>query len=210
MKVAILSESSADEAAVRILANGILQEETEPVGSFPLRARGWPSVGHVLPAVIKHVYYQTEAEGLVVVVDSNHSKLHQGNLDAQCAQDRACRLCLLRNIVTQVQDQLRSVPARAAFKIGLGLAVPAIETWYLCGIRSGVSEAAWRTGLETGKYPYTKNQLKQYAYGTERRSLEMETRHAIEQARRLVDNLPLLNEKFPLGFGSLQRDLRSW
>lgn len=210
MKVAILSESSADEAAIRILVNGILQEETDPVSPPALRARGWPSVGQVLPAVIKHLYYQTDAEGLVVVVDSNHWRLHEGDLDAQCARDRPCRLCLLQDIVTQVQNQLRPVPARARFKVAVGLAVPAIEAWYLCGIGSGVSEAAWRAGLQTGNYPYTKNELKQRVYNTERASLEMETQHAIEQAHRVVDNLPLLYEKFAIGFGSLQRDLRAW
>jgi hypothetical protein len=71
MKVVVLSESSADEAAIRVLVNGILGRETEDVPSLPLRSRGWPSVIKVLPTVIKFLYYRTDAEALVVIADSD-------------------------------------------------------------------------------------------------------------------------------------------
>jgi hypothetical protein len=38
MKVVVLSESSADEAAVLIFINGILGRETQDVPSLPLRS----------------------------------------------------------------------------------------------------------------------------------------------------------------------------
>lgn len=77
MTLAVLSESQAEEAAIRILVNGILGRETRPVAGPPLRSRGWPSVLNVLPSVLKHLYYRTDAEAFVVVVDSNTSPVHQ-------------------------------------------------------------------------------------------------------------------------------------
>jgi hypothetical protein len=79
MKVVVLSESSADEAAIRILVNGILGRETEDVSSLPLRSRGWPSVIKVLPTVIKFLHYQTDAEALVVIADSDDSPIHRSS-----------------------------------------------------------------------------------------------------------------------------------
>ena len=69
MKVAILSESPADEAAIRVLVEGILGSPINQVQAG-LRARGWPNVAQILPAIVRHLYFNTTAEGLVVVVDS--------------------------------------------------------------------------------------------------------------------------------------------
>jgi hypothetical protein len=46
LKLAVLSESQADEAAVRLFVEAILQIQTQPIGLPPLRSRGWPSVLH--------------------------------------------------------------------------------------------------------------------------------------------------------------------
>ena len=54
MKVALLSESPADEAALRVLVEGVLRERVQFVEPA-LRARGWPSVAQVLPAVLRHL-----------------------------------------------------------------------------------------------------------------------------------------------------------
>jgi hypothetical protein len=52
MKLAVISESPADEAAIKILVDAIVGEETELV---PLRLRpgGWPHVLQLLPPIIK-------------------------------------------------------------------------------------------------------------------------------------------------------------
>ena len=50
MKFGILSESPADEAAVRILIEALLHQSVEIVQP-PLRARGWPHVAQLLPAM---------------------------------------------------------------------------------------------------------------------------------------------------------------
>jgi hypothetical protein len=63
MKVAILSESAADEAAVRVLADAVLRVRTQPAAIAPLRSRGHGAVVNVLPAVIKQLYYHTDTDG---------------------------------------------------------------------------------------------------------------------------------------------------
>jgi hypothetical protein len=69
MKLVVLSESDSDESFLRILAEGLLGQPLEFV-PLKLRSRGWPAVRSVLPAVFQHVYYQTDAQGLLVVVDA--------------------------------------------------------------------------------------------------------------------------------------------
>lgn len=79
MKVAVLSESPADEAAIRILVEGILGRQTQSpaLSSFRTRAPGISGVFRAFPAVLKELYYnQQDAEGLIVVVDSDHTPVH--------------------------------------------------------------------------------------------------------------------------------------
>lgn len=210
MRVAILSESSADEAAIRILVGGILGEPTHPISPPSLRSRGWPSVRQVLPTVLKHLHYHTDAEGLILVVDSNHSPVHQSAHDETGGANPQCRLCQLREIVGRVLTHLTPVPNRPPIRTAVGLAVPAIEAWYRCGVDPHVTEAAWVLALQSGSYPYTTTSLKRAVYGTERYSLELETRCATEEAQRLAQNLNALEQMFPGGFGALASEVRNW
>jgi hypothetical protein len=210
MKVVIVSESPADEAAVRILVDGILGQQTVPITLSSLRAPGISGVLGVLPAAFKELHYHTDADALVVVVDANHSPVHESAHERPGGADGRCRLCKLRQVIAQVQGQLRPLSGRPAVKTALGIAVPAVEAWYQCGRDPHVTEAAWIVGLQSRSYPYTKNRLKQDVYGMERPPLALETRRAIEEAQRLVQDLTLLENLFPAGFGSLARDVRSW
>jgi hypothetical protein len=208
MKVAILSESPADEAAIRILVEGLLGRPIQVAVPSRLRPGGWPHVLDVLPKVLLHLHYNTDAEGLVVVVDSNDSPVHVEGHDKPGAAVEGCRTCRLRQALVKVQAGLR--PVRAPVKVAVGLAAPAIEAWYRCGIDPNISEGAWARGLQSGQYPYTKNGLKRDTYGTDRPSLSRETSCAIEQAQRLAGDLQQLERKFPNGFGALARQVRSW
>jgi hypothetical protein len=210
MKLAVLSESAADEAAVRMLVDGILGRQTQPVSLFPLQTRGLSAVFDILPVVLKHLYYRTDAEAFVVVVDSDNSPVHVDSHEQLGGTDEQCRLCNLSQAVVQVQRQLRPISNRSMIKIALGLAVSAVEAWYCCGRDPHVSEAAWKVGLQSGSFPYTKLRLKQDVYGTDRPSLALETKRATEEAQRLVQNLTLLENLFPSGFGVLARNVRSW
>ena len=142
MRVAVLSESPADEAAIRILTEGLLGRQTQAVGLPPLRTRGWPSVLHVIPAVLSHLHYQTHAEALVVVADANHSPMHRATHEQPVGIDSTCRLCQLRQRVEQTQNRLRSVPGRQpqVIQTAIGMAVPAIEAWYRCAQEAAVQE----------------------------------------------------------------------
>jgi len=212
MKVAVLSESGADEAAVHILVEGLLGTEIDAPPMRPIRSRGWPAVRQLMAGALRQLHYQTDAEALVVVVDSDFSPVHHPQHDESDAAEKKCRVCQLRAKANEIQRTLRPRQGRAPIKLAVGLAVPAIEAWYLAGHDQHVTETAWILGLQSRKFPYTKNDLKQKVYGTTKPPLPLETERAVEEAERLVqgDNLTLLEQLFPGGFGALARDVRNW
>lgn len=208
MKLDVLSESPSDEAAVRIFVDAILGERTIRVSSLQ-RPPGWPAVHQFLPTIIRHLHYRTDADALVVVVDSDNSPIHEQSHDMPMGRVVECRVCQLRTTINQVQIHLRNVSGRASIKIAVGLAVPAIEAWYLCGINLHCTEASLMSRLGAGAKAL-KNQLKKEVYSTERPLREMQTSRATEEAMRLAQNLNLIERLFPNGFGTLARDIRSW
>jgi hypothetical protein len=210
MRVAILSESEDDEVAIRILIDGILDRSTQPIANPRLHARGWPSIRAILSRALRYFYYQTNAEALVVVVDSDDSLVHLPLHNQLSGAYQECRLCDLRAMVANTQEQLRPVPGRPQLKTAIGLAVPAIEAWYCCGLDPHVTEAAWMQGLESRSRPYSRNDLKVMVYGTGRPSRLLKTSRATEEARRLVQDLPCLEQWFPNGFGPLTDVVRNW
>ncbi|HEV7844099.1 MAG TPA: hypothetical protein VGO69_10415, partial [Pyrinomonadaceae bacterium] len=210
MRVAILSESSADEAAIRILLEGILGRQTQEIKSLPLRSRGWPSVIRVLPTVLKFLHYRTDAEALVVIADSDDSSIHQGTHDEADGADSQCRLCQLRGVVSVETARLRPVAGRNQIKTAIGLAVPAIEAWYLCGLDPHINEVAWTRTLQSERITYTRRTLKKAVYGTERPTIGIEIDHATKAATRLANDLLLLEQLFPNGFRAFVRDVHNW
>ncbi|MGD0614651.1 MAG: hypothetical protein ABSA69_04310 [Verrucomicrobiota bacterium] len=210
MKVAILSESPADDAAIRILVDAVLGVKTEAVSHTGLRARGWPSVRSVFPAVLKQLHYHTDADGLVLVVDSNGSSIPQASHEQPGGENRACRLCQLRGVREEVLSRITPRATVPALKTAIGIAVPTIEAWLLCDVDPHVSEASQRVELESGHYPQMKSQLKARLYGTARPSLSDETTKMTAAALRLTPNLSSLHAAFPSGFGALASDLCKW
>ncbi len=211
MKVAVLSESSADEAAIRILVDVLLGAASERVDLFQLRSRGWPSVRNVLPTVIKHAYFWTDAEGLVVVADANGSVMHR-EVESGTACEEGCRCCHLRRIAAAALGQVRGREGRAGLRVAIGLAAPAIEAWLLCGKEGEASEAAWGRILAAGSGRITgrRAELKRALYGTDRPSLAVETEVMVREARRVAGDLLGLERAFPAGFGGMAREVRGW
>ena len=201
MRVAILSESSADESALRILVDEFLGVKTIPVATN-LESRGWHAVRNTLPAISKALQYKTDAEGLVVVVDSNHTYLS--------GDEPKNRLRDFRELVQRCQQQLKSVSGRVPLKIAVGVAAPAIEAWWLCKSNLQVNEAAWEKGLAEKHEPYSKQELKKQLYGSDYCSLELMTRKMTEAAQEIAKDLFALERAFPNGFGNLANELRSW
>jgi hypothetical protein len=208
LKLAIISESPADEAAIRVLVGEVLRKNLTWV-TPSLRARGWPSVAQVMPAVLRHLHFNTQADGLVVVVDSDDSLVHTAQHDAPGYFHPHCRMCQLRAVYRQTVKKLPPAMGRARVLRAIGVAVPAVEAWYLCGRDEGVTEEMWTSGQAGGSLPYTRRELKWRVYGTERPSLAHETVRALEEVARHRKDTRRLEHDFP-GFASLARDLREW
>ena len=105
MKIAVVSESPADEAAIKILVDAIVGEKTELVSPARVRPGGWPHVLAVLPNIVTALHYRGEADSLAVVVDSDDSPLHLQSHETQ-QNNQDCRLCQLRNCVQRCLDRV--------------------------------------------------------------------------------------------------------
>ncbi|HVX84134.1 MAG TPA: hypothetical protein VH253_04900 [Phycisphaerae bacterium] len=210
MKLAILSESSADEAAIRILIDAIKGQPTEVVELFQLRARGWPFVRNILPAVIKHLYYQTNADAVAFVVDSDDSPLHDPSHDPSPAQYSDCRFCSLRQIAKITCNQLSAIPGRAVPHLIFGIASPALEAWLLATTHQGISEHAWARRLQSPRPPFSRSELKKLVYGTDRPSIQLENECMIACMQKAIHDLDFLQRSFPIGFGALLDSVRAW
>ena len=208
MKIGILSESLADETVIRVLVEAVLCEPVKAI-TPSLRARGWPSVAQVLPAVIRHLHFNTDATGLVVVVDADDSVVHTVEHEREGYFHPQCRMCQLRAIFRQTMKRLPPAHGRAKLLRCVGIAVTAIEAWYLCGRDAAVTEQAWVAGQAARKPPYTRAELKQRVYGTDRPSLAHEIECALGEVQRHCWDTRRLENDFP-GFDALAKDLRNW
>jgi hypothetical protein len=213
MKLAVFSESPADEAAIRILTEGLLDGPAELAAFHDVRSRGWPSVRKILPAVMKNLHYCGDADALVVVVDADRSTVHVAEHEKAEKPPEDCRLCQLRKVVESTRCNLRSVPNRTTARVALGLAVPSLEAWLLTGLGCGINilnEPGWIVAAQARKRPYDVRRLKEALYGKDRYDLDHETRRMTEEATRLAQDLARLEAAFPHGFGSLVRAVRTW
>jgi hypothetical protein len=206
MKLAILSESPADELAIKVLIDGIRGEINELIAheKVNLRSHGWPHTLKVLPGVLRFLHYQTEVESLAVVVDSDDEPLHERSHVPR--QNPSCRLCKLR--VTADSFRPSGPSTRAPIKVAIGLAVPAIEAWFQCGVDPRVNEAAWIRKQNFGEsIGYDRMTLKKSIYNSTR---ILDTQKAVEAAENLVPRIDMLDKLFPGGFGTFSNDIRNW
>jgi hypothetical protein len=206
MKVALLSESPADETALRVLVTAVLKQPPQFV-SPGFRARGWPNVGQLMPAVIRHLHFNTDTDVLVVVVDSDDAVVHTAEHDKPGYFHPHCRMCQLRAVHRQTTKKFPKSHGRDRVLRAIGIAVPAVESWYLCGRDATVTEAAWVNGQESGRLPYSRADLKWRVYGTDRPSLPHETVCALREVERHRHDTRRLEHDFP-GFAALAQDLR--
>lgn len=214
MRVAIVSESTADETAIRVLVDAALGVKTLPVVPA-IRYRPGHTFLRDLPAILRALHRAGTVDGLVAVVDSDDTPIHQPDHEDDPEAALRCRLCEARELLRQAQGDLaKRDPEHQPIRTALGLAVPAMEGWYLSGRDPDCTEAAWLAHMaehpEGTSFRHVRVQLKQKAYGRNRPSLGYQTRAAVEHARRLATNLDALAENFPNGFGPLLRDLRAW
>jgi hypothetical protein len=217
MKIAILSESPADEAAVRILVEAIVGE---PVSLAEVRNRRPPGYSGVLKAlgvVFRSLYFTPDADGLyadglVVVVDANGSEIHTQGHDTGSVMCGDCRVCALRELVREERRRLPIVAGRPRLRCAIGLAVPAVEAWLLSAREPGLAEEVWNAARreQPPREPRKRARLKELAYGTTRPTLELATARMTEYAREISKDLPRLRGAFPGGFGAFAAEIESW
>jgi hypothetical protein len=162
MRVGYYVESPADRAALTVLTEGLLGAPPEPI-NLDLEAHSVPGFFSARDGVLRGVHYHSDAEGLIVVVDSDDTDVHSPADDGPKGCGDRCRLCHARKIIDRAQEQLTSRPGRERLKVAIGLAVPAIEAWYLVGKEHQVGEAAWQTGRAANRPPFTRAQFKKLA-----------------------------------------------
>lgn len=211
MKIAAVSESPADEAAIQILCAGILDCPID-WNSTSFHRGGCDQLLRLLPVIIKQHYFNGDTDGLVVVLDSDKTPV-PGIVSDKTSETRLDKVWEIIHDTQKALSPLSQVPQRERpLLFGVGLAVPSMEAWLRCGIDPQVSEARWITALAENNLPYNTLRLKRDVYGTERPSLDLETEKMREEAGRIVNDglLPNLEKLFPAGFGSLARDLRKW
>lgn len=211
MKIAFFSESIADEAALRILVAGILGERIEET-NLPNRLQ-YRSSSHLdkdLPAVISAVHYNSDAEALIVVSDSDDTPVHIQ--EHEKTENEKCRLCRLRKAAADKLSKLKAIEGKGILKVAIGVPVPAIEAWYLLGKNPRLYEVAWVRKQNGENIAYDRIILKNETYGTSRPSIDLETTCAVREARRIIKNdlLKDLKKAFPYGFGSLINEIQSW
>jgi hypothetical protein len=209
MKIAFFSESTADEEALKVLVAAILEDEIEET-DLPNRLQ-FRSSSHLtknLPAVINAVHYNSNAEALIVVSDSDDTIVHVELHDE--TSDMRCRFCELRELVGKHLAKIRELPGKGKLKVAIGVPVPAIEAWYLCGLDPQANEITWIRKQNGEKMKYDRKELKKQLYETDHPSITLETKRAIESARRLVTDLGQLEQFFPHGFGTFANKIRSW
>ncbi len=210
MKIGCYCESPADQAALAVFAEGLLGEKPEPI-NMDLEAHSVPGFLGALDGVFRGVHYNSDAEGLIIVVDCDDTELHDSTHEAPGGEEKDCRLCKMRKTIAQARRRLRPRQDRPELRVAIGLTVPAIEAWYLVGKEHEVGEAAWRVGLAARRPPFTRPELKRLVYGTDRPSLEREMECAVQEAQRIVRvGLAALEAAFPDGFGPMAREVRSW
>ncbi|HSZ54510.1 MAG TPA: hypothetical protein VK797_02535 [Tepidisphaeraceae bacterium] len=207
MKVGILSESSSDEAAIRILAEAVLGSTLE-ILPIRVRTRGCTALRATFSAAFKKLHWQPDADGMIVVIDSDDSPVHIAAHETTGFNDPDCRYCQMHRLVVELRSLVAPRP-QAPLNVSIGLAVPAIEAWYRCGLDIHSTEAHFSREAAT-RLVTLRRDLKRDAYGTFRAPQSVMTKKAIEHAERLARDIPLLERQFPGGFGPLARSLRQW
>ncbi len=212
MKVALLCESAAEEEGLSILAQGLLGAPVDlHRPSFNSRG-GWTGLRHAVAPVCKALHYShPEVNGLIIVGDSDDSPLHAPEHGRPGAEERACRICDLERLIAEASRGLRPRQQSSPLRVAIGIAVPAIEAWWLFGRDPHVGEATWQQSRPGAGFELRRN-LKKQLYGPLLVTSQVIHDAAVREAQRLVRDgkLLALQRHFPVGFGALADSLQAW
>ncbi len=216
MKVAVFSEWTADEASLSILLPAIMNGPVEVSKALKTRPGGWTHVIALLPQILHEIYYASDVEGLIVVLDSDFSPVHQREHELPNQAEKDCRLCKLievgRRTLCNLESRAGDRPVPSPLHLAFGLAVPSIEAWCLCGDDRSVSEATWNNSRKQNQTPYTVPDLKRRLYKSDRATVSQKNDIAIKLVQRQANDRGIehLTSCFPIGFGTLVRMLKEW
>ena len=208
MRASILSESEVYEAGIRILAEAVLGAPLTVIDPVRVRARGFPAAMKRIPSTYKSLHWNSDADGLIIVVDSDESPIHETSHESSGFNAPNCRWCQISRAISELQSQI-SPRSNGPLKIAIGLAVPAIEAWYLCGKDIHCTEGHFSREPSNALYEIRRD-LKRKAYGAHPAPHELMKQKAVEECNRVAKILPLLEQNFPKGFGLFARALRTW
>jgi hypothetical protein len=150
VKLAFISESPADEAALAAFCEHVLNRKIECVPSPARLFRGWPALKKSLSPALRSLKW-TEVDLIVVCADGDGTDpTHPENRQQQ-----------LHDIVFQTGMRDRTVVA---------LAYPQIEAWWLAPLDPNLHEKGW-SDRNTTRLSYEKNGLKKRLYGTDKPNL---------------------------------------
>jgi hypothetical protein len=211
MKVGIVSESPADDAVIRILLEAITRRKIDVIASARVRAGGWPSMLQVIEVEYKRLHYATDAHAIVAIADSDDSPIHDdGHTQSNSICDN-CRFCLISERIQRAQSNVRKRQDGSQITSAIGLAIPSIEAWLLCGTDPHCVEAHFVRELVSRKsLLHLRRKLKQQLYGTITPPLRLEIEIASQEARRHAADLSQLETHFPRGFMPFAQQVRSW
>ena len=150
MKVALLAESSNDVPGLLVLVTALAGRPVEEDTAPPAILGGVRNLLQQLPSFYYSRHYRTDADALVVVLDSDDSPVHDKTHETPGTPEPNCRLCQARSAVDRIGSSLPPRPAGKPLLLAFGLAVPAIEAWWLFAKDSSVGEAAWRSQVKPG------------------------------------------------------------
>lgn len=211
LRVAVLAESEADGAVVYEIVAHVRQVAVQPVAVPSIRTRGWPAVRRQLPAVVRTVYYQSDADALVVLADTDATTPHDPATHTPGAPHPDCRWCMLGTELARAMSLLAPRPGRRPLGTALGAPVPALEGWLLAGRAAHASEAAWRPRgvLAASASESYKRRLKEEAYGPGP-PFQATPRTAATLIRQVLATPGALRTAYPGGYGPLEDAIRSW
>jgi hypothetical protein len=195
MKVSILSESEVDEAGIRILAEAVLGVALTVIDPVRVRARGFPAAMKRIPSTYKSLHWNSDADGLIIVVDSDESPIHEPSHESSGFNDPDCRWCQIGRTISEIQSQISQRP-NGPLRVAIGLAVPAIEAWYLCGRDIHCTEGHFSREPSNALYEIRRD-LKRKAYGAHPAPHELMKQKAMEECNRVAKILPLWSRTFP-------------
>jgi hypothetical protein len=198
MEFAIISESSADEAALHAFCEALLEQQI-PRATLPVIVRrGWSALRQDLPVALRAVRFRTTADVVLVVADSDGTSLEANHPTNRLAQLQA-----------MADENLgRPGPNQRRITAITGLAVPCIEAWWLAHSDHQISEVTWLRRHDGTRVPYDKPALKRRLYGTDRVGLPEQTRLMVDAARAAALHAEELGRRFPRGLMPFLTGLR--